>query len=125
MCGCEYSNARSWLPYGLFVGLVLHGAVSEAVELYGGLDYIDFNRTDGEMWVNAGFHMALNEKFSVGIKANLWDDVNIFKLHARYYFLQCPAPTTEIDKRARALAGPFLSRPNALLGLTKQAFAPI
>ena len=64
----------------------LRGAVSEAVELYGGLDYIDFDEADGETRANAGSLLALNERLGVGIEANLWDDVNIFQLHARYYF---------------------------------------
>lgn len=71
---------------GLFVGLGLRGAVSEVVELYGGLDYIDFDEADGETRANAGSLLALNERLGVGIEANLWDDVNIFQLHARYYF---------------------------------------
>ena len=29
---------------------------------------------------------ANDERLGVGIEANLWDDVNIFQLHARYYF---------------------------------------
>jgi len=71
---------------GLFVGLGMRGAVSEAVELYGGLDYIDFDNADGETRANAGFILALTDALGVGIEANLWDDVNIFQLNARYYF---------------------------------------
>jgi hypothetical protein len=50
------------------------------------LDYIDFDEADGETRANAGSLLALNERLGVGIEANLWDDVNIFQLHARYYF---------------------------------------
>ncbi len=71
---------------GLFVGLGLRGEVSDAVELYGGLDYIDFDGADGETRANAGFILSLTDALGVGIEANLWDDVNIFQLHARYYF---------------------------------------
>lgn len=71
---------------GLFVGLGMRGAVSEAVELYGGLDYIDFDGTDGETRANAGFILSLTEELGIGIEASLWDDVNIFQLNARYYF---------------------------------------
>ncbi len=68
------------------VGLGLRGAVSEAVELFGGLDYIDFDNTDSETRATAGFVLALTDAIGVGLKASLWDDVNIFQLNARWYF---------------------------------------
>lgn len=71
---------------GLFVGLGLRGPVSDTVELFGGLDYIDFDGDDGETRAKAGFILSLTEALGVGVEANLWDDVNIFQLHARYYF---------------------------------------
>jgi lipopolysaccharide assembly outer membrane protein LptD (OstA) len=71
---------------GFSIGLGLRGAVSEAMELFGGLDYIDFDKSDGETRATAGFVLALTETIGVGLKASLWDDVNIFQLNARLYF---------------------------------------
>ena len=70
---------------GFSIGLGLRGGVSEAVELYGGLDYVDFD-TDSETRANAGFVLALNSNWGVGMKATFWDDVNIYQLNARWYF---------------------------------------
>jgi len=71
---------------GFSIGLGLRGAVSEAVDLYGSLDYVDFDRRDSETRANAGFIMGLTENLGVGIEASFWDDVNIYLLNARYYF---------------------------------------
>lgn len=71
---------------GLFGGIGVRGMVSEAVELYGGLDYIDFDNSDGQTRSTAGFHLSLTESFGVGLKAIFWDDVNIFQVNARVYF---------------------------------------
>jgi hypothetical protein len=68
------------------VGLGLRGAVSDAVELFGGLDYVDFDNSDSETRANAGFVMALTDTIGVGLKATFWDDVNIYQLNARLYF---------------------------------------
>lgn len=71
---------------GFSMGIGLRGAVSEAVELYGGLDYIDFDDSDSETRANAGFILNLTETLGVGLKATLWDDVNVFQVNARLYF---------------------------------------
>ncbi len=71
---------------GFSLGIGLRGAVSEAVELYGGLDYIDFDNSDSETRATAGFILSLTETLGVGLKAALWDDVNIFQINARLYF---------------------------------------
>ena len=71
---------------GFSLGIGLRGAVSEAVELYGGLDYIDFDESDSETRANAGFLLSLTETLGVGLKATLWDDVNVFQVNARLYF---------------------------------------
>jgi len=68
------------------IGIGLRGAVSEAVELYGGLDYIDFDDSDSETRANAGFILSLTETLGVGLRATLWDDVNVFQINARLYF---------------------------------------
>ncbi len=71
---------------GFSVGLGLRGMVSDAVELYGGLDYVDFDDGDGEVRSTAGFMLALTESVGVGGKAALWDDFNIYQLNVRLYF---------------------------------------
>lgn len=71
---------------GFSIGVGLRGAVSEAVELFGGLDYVDFDEGDGETRANAGFMLSLTDQLGVGLKATLWDDVNIFQLNGRWYF---------------------------------------
>ena len=68
------------------VGIGLRGAVSDAVELYGGLDYVDFQDSDSETRSNAGFILSLTETWGVGLKASFWDNVNIYQLNARWYF---------------------------------------
>ena len=71
---------------GFSVGMGLRGAVSEAVELYGGLDYIDFDDSDSEIRAKAGFIMMLNETLGVGLKASLWDDFSVYQINVRLYF---------------------------------------
>jgi len=71
---------------GLFVGLGLRGMVSDDVELYGGLDYIDFDESGGEVRSTAGFMFTLTDSVGVGLKASLWDDINIYQLNVRLYF---------------------------------------
>jgi hypothetical protein len=71
---------------GVSVGLGLRGAVSEAVELFGGLDYVDFDDPFSETRANAGFELSLTKNIGVGLKAIFWDDVNIFQINARLYF---------------------------------------
>jgi len=71
---------------GFSVGLGLRGMVSDAVELYGGLDFIDFDESDGELRSTAGFMLTLTESLGVGAKAALWDDINIYQLNVRWYF---------------------------------------
>ena len=71
---------------GLLVGLGLRGKVSSAVELYGGLDYVDFDDSDGETRAHAGFLLGLTPTFGLGLKLSLWDDFNIYQLNARIEF---------------------------------------
>ena len=71
---------------GVMFGLGLRGHMSPVVELYGGLDYIDFDNFDSETRANAGFQLALTDNLGVGLKASLWDDFNIFQINARLYF---------------------------------------
>ena len=80
-------DAESFFKDDAFsIGLGLRGAVSEAVELYGGLDYVDFDRRDSDTRANAGFVLSLTESLGVGIKVSFLDEVNLYQLNARYYF---------------------------------------
>lgn len=71
---------------GISMGIGLRGSVSDSVELYGGLDYVDFDDSDSETRANAGFILSLTDTLGIGLKATLWDDVNIFQVNARMYF---------------------------------------
>jgi hypothetical protein len=71
---------------GVSFGLGLRGAVSEAIEFFGGLDYVDVDDPYSETRANAGFVLKLTENIGVGLKATLWDDVSIFQLNVRLYF---------------------------------------
>lgn len=71
---------------GFAFGIGLRGSVSDATELYGGLDYINFNRFDSETRATAGIMLNLTESLGVGLKASIWKDVNVFNINARLYF---------------------------------------
>ena len=73
---------------GLTLGVALRGMASEALELNGGVDYVEFNDADadGETRFNVGFQYNFTETFSAGASATVWDDFNIIKLSARYNF---------------------------------------
>jgi hypothetical protein len=69
---------------GMMIGAGLRGAVTDAVELYGGLDYIDFD--DSETRATAGFLFALTETLTVGAEASIWDDIDVYQLNLRFDF---------------------------------------
>jgi hypothetical protein len=83
---CTSSGGGAGDDDALAVGLGLRGAVSEAVELFGGIDYIEFDDSHNDTRANAGFVLHLTEKMGVGLKATFWDDVNMYQLNARFYF---------------------------------------
>ena len=60
--------------------------VGDALELNGGLDYVEFSDADGETRFNVGFQYNFTETFSAGASATVWDDINIYKLSARFNF---------------------------------------
>jgi hypothetical protein len=66
------------------IGGGVRAAMNENSEIYGGLDYVDFDQGDGEMRANAGFLIGLTDKLDVGLKASFWDDVTIYQVHLRY-----------------------------------------
>jgi len=70
---------------GLMIGAGLRGALTDAVELNGGIDYIDFDQ-GSETRANAGFLFDLTENLTVGAKASFWDDINVYQLNLRFDF---------------------------------------
>ncbi len=70
---------------GFLVGAGLRGALTDTVELNGGIDYIDID-SGGETRANAGFLFALTETLTVGAKASFWDDINVYQLNLRFDF---------------------------------------
>ncbi len=71
---------------GLMIGAGLRGALTDAVELNGGIDYIDFDQGGGETRANAGFLFSLTEQITVGAEASFWDDINVYTLNLRFDF---------------------------------------
>ena len=71
---------------GFLIGGGVRAMVSSNAELNGGIDYIDFDRGDGEMRANAGFFIGLTEALSVGLRASFWDDVNVYTINLRLDF---------------------------------------
>ena len=70
---------------GLLAGIGLRAAVTDRVELYGGLDYIDFD-SDGETRFNAGFLFGITDTITAGAKASIWDDIDVYQLNVRFDF---------------------------------------
>ncbi len=66
------------------IGGGVRAAFNENTEIYGGLDYVDFDQGDGEMRANAGFLIGLTDKLDIGLKASFWDDVTIYQVNVRY-----------------------------------------
>ena len=71
---------------GLMIGAGLRGRLTDAVELNGGIDYIDFDQGGGETRANAGFLFDLTENVTVGAEATFWDDINVYQLNLRFDF---------------------------------------
>ena len=47
---------------------------------------MDLDDPYSETRVNAGFELGVTENIGVGLKAILWDNLNIFQISARLYF---------------------------------------
>ena len=71
---------------GFMLGAGLRGQLTDAVELNGGIDYIDFDQGGGETRANAGFLFDLTETLTVGAEASFWDDINVYQLNLRWDF---------------------------------------
>ncbi len=70
---------------GFMIGAGLRGALTDAVELNGGIDYIDFDN-GSETRASAGFLFSLTETLTVGAEASFWDDINVYQLNLRFDF---------------------------------------
>lgn len=71
---------------GYSLEVLARGKVSEAVELNGGLGYVDSSDADGETRVKAGFIYNFTDSFSAGVDGTWWEDVSIYRLSARFSF---------------------------------------
>ena len=71
---------------GLTLGVALRGMIGDSLELNGGLDYVEFSDADGETRINVGFQYNFTESFSAGASGTVWDDINVYKLSARFNF---------------------------------------
>ncbi len=71
---------------GYSIGVGVRSAINNALELHGGADYVDSGDSSGEARIRAGFNYGFNESFSAGIDATWWEDVNIYRISARYDF---------------------------------------
>lgn len=70
---------------GMLGGVGLRAAMTDTVELYGGVDYIDFD-TDSETRFNAGFLFGLTDTITVGAEATMWEDIDVYQLNVRFDF---------------------------------------
>ena len=71
---------------GFMIGAGVRGALSDSVELNGGIDYIDFDQGGSETRSSAGFLFSLTEALTVGAAASSWDDINVYQLNLRFDF---------------------------------------
>lgn len=69
---------------GFLIGGGVRAAASSNAEIYGGLDYVDFDRGNGELRGNAGFLIDLTDELGIGLKASFWNDVTIYQVNIRY-----------------------------------------
>lgn len=70
---------------GLLAGIGLRAAMTDRVELYGGLDYIDFD-SEGETRFNAGFLFGITDTITAGAEASIWEDIDVYQLNVRFDF---------------------------------------
>ena len=81
----EASGLGSVEDDGLLAGIGLRAAMTDRVELYGGLDYIDFD-SEGETRFNAGFLFGITDTITAGAEASIWEDINVYQLNVRFDF---------------------------------------
>ena len=73
--------------YGLGVGL--RGMATPAVELQGGISYVDFGgNSDGDTSFGAGLLYHFSESFAAGVSGEWGDDISSYQLNGRFSFGQ-------------------------------------
>ena len=70
---------------GFSLGAGVRSAISDALELNGGIDYIDVD-DDSETRIRAGFNYSFSDEFSAGFDATWWEDVSVYRFSARWDF---------------------------------------
>ena len=70
--------------YGLGIGV--RGNVSDLIELYGEIGYVDFGSDTGGTAVGAGVYYNLSDNFALGLGVSLEDDVTAYGASVRFYF---------------------------------------
>lgn len=69
--------------YGLSVGV--RSNISDLVELFGGITYVDFGEGDSTGF-GGGIFFNITEAFALGVSAATDDDVTGYSANVRYYF---------------------------------------
>jgi hypothetical protein len=69
---------------GFSLGIGVRSAITDALELHGGVDYVDLD--DSETRVRAGFLYDFTESLAAGVDGTWWEDVNIYRASIRFYF---------------------------------------
>jgi hypothetical protein len=71
--------------YGL--GLGLRAMVNQAIEVDGGISYVDLgDDSDGETSFGAGFLYHFSDAFAVGLSGDWGDDIDTYQLNGRFSF---------------------------------------
>ena len=70
--------------YGLGVGV--RSNVTDLVELYGEITYVDLGSGSDNTAIGGGIYFNITENFALGLGAATDDDVTSFGASARFYF---------------------------------------
>jgi hypothetical protein len=71
---------------GYALGAGFRGFLSESIELRGGANYVDLDRSGDDTSLELGADFYLNESFSVGPELIVTDETTTWTLGARFYF---------------------------------------
>lgn len=72
--------------YGFGVGLRVHA--TSALELHGGLQYIDLSDSGDDTGFNLGGLYSFTDAFALGLSGNWSDDFTSYRVTGRFYFGQ-------------------------------------
>lgn len=73
---------------GIGASIGMRGMVSDKVELFGSLSYVDFGDGGDGTSVGGGFWYNINNQFAVGVNGDFEDDVSAYGIAGRFYFGQ-------------------------------------